>query len=215
MDAAADPVRVAQELGREGEPRAASRPARAVEEVGVRGPLDEAARRRRLASSCSGKVSKLSTDDLGDIFGVERPVDHDNPLGEAARSRGRHGRPPRRRRPLLLDAIGSPLRRAAASAGGRRMRNVRSGRSPPVARRLSSSTRSTPERGQALVGERGVEVAVGDDVGAARERGRITSSTSCARAAAKSDASAQGARPSPWSRISRIRSPAAVPPARA
>ena len=50
------------------------------------------------------------------------------------------------------------------------MRNVRSGRRPLVARRLSSSPLDAQAAGEALVCQRGIQVAVGDNVGPACER---------------------------------------------
>src|SRR5919106_3031999 len=49
------------------------------------GPSTSAARRRAFASSCSGSVSKLSTDGLGKLVGTLRPIDRDYALGEDLR----------------------------------------------------------------------------------------------------------------------------------
>jgi hypothetical protein len=79
------------------------------------------------------------------------------------------------------------------AAGGRRVersRKVASGSSRRVTRRLSCEHASTPSRARSLVGERGVDVAVADDVGAALERRPDHLSTCSAREAAKSAASA-------------------------
>src|SRR4051812_48111940 len=46
------------------------------------GPSASPALRRPLASSCSGEVSKVSMDFLGDHVCLGRPVEHDDTLGE-------------------------------------------------------------------------------------------------------------------------------------
>src|SRR6185436_15488660 len=46
------------------------------------GPSASAALRRPLASSCSGKVSKVSMDFLGDRVGLRGSVENDDTLGE-------------------------------------------------------------------------------------------------------------------------------------
>ena len=84
--------------------------------------------------------------------------------------------------------------RAAAAAGSSSSRKVRSGASPPVANALTPRHLVDPEPARlALVGERGVEEAVGDHDRARSSAGRITRATSSARAAANSSASASRA----------------------
>ena len=99
---------------------------------------------------------------------------------DAASARGRPRRAARRpraraslqRRPLVLEAVALAGARGAAVGGSSSSRKVRSGTSPPVAKRLTPLDLVDPEAaGAALVGQRGVEEAIGDDHPPVLERG--------------------------------------------
>ena len=97
------------------------------------GPSTSAALRRRLASSCSGTCSKLSTDRVGDRRRCrERRRATDDPLRKALGELPVGPVDPREKREALaLDPVGPPGRRRTASSTGRTRRNVRSGSRPP------------------------------------------------------------------------------------
>ena len=143
-----------------------------VEEVRVRGALGERGARRRFASSCSGKVSKVSMDVLGEASGFSVPSTTRRAARRSPRSGGRRGRPLRRtRRPRSRCG---PARNRGAARRPRRD-DEEEGAVRQEARRdgeidLEHALDSEPAR-DALVGKGRVDVAVADDVRAARQGG--------------------------------------------
>ena len=150
MRASVDAARVAEQLAREregGRPASRRRQARGR---GMRAPGRRRAQPRGGASPprCSGTSAKPAMDLLRDLRDRPAPVDDDEALGEPLRerpvrvhARGARTRSPSRsiRSPLLAHA-----RQRVVGVEPRR-RNVRSGRRPPTASRLSSRTRVEPE----------------------------------------------------------------------
>src|SRR5918994_4562796 len=137
------------------------------------GPSTSAARRSRFASSCSGKVSKLSTDLLGDIFGVLRPVDHDHPLREEA------GELPvgavdlrEEAAALALDTVELVLPAGDRPFHREREKEGSIWEEPGRRQEVELEHALDPESSrQALIGQRGVEIPLADDVVAPRESG--------------------------------------------
>src|SRR5438105_7894406 len=137
------------------------------------GPSASAARSRRFASGCSGKVSNLSTDLHGEVAGRLRAVERDDPLRE---HRGQLPIGPvdggAKVSSLALDAVGrvpGPPRRLVRVEEDQE----RAIGEEPAGRlevQLQHAVDSEPTR-DPLVGERRVDVAVADDVGPALERG--------------------------------------------
>src|SRR5919198_1348100 len=137
------------------------------------GPSASAARSRRFASGCSGKLSNLSTDLHGEVAGRLRPIERDDPLGE---HRGQlsigpvHGGA--KVTAFALDTVG------IAAGPPRRLSRVEEDQEGAIreepARGLEVQLQHALDAEAArdpLVGERGVDVAVADDVRAVLERG--------------------------------------------
>src|SRR5437868_9167912 len=134
-------------------------------------PSASAARRRRFASACSGKVSKTSTDLLGDLIGWAVAVDGDDAPREHVRERTvRLVDRAVELLPLALDAV-----RGGAALG----RDVGIDEDEEGAVGQQALRRGEVElehavdaevAGDALVGERGVDVAVADHVAPGLER---------------------------------------------
>ena len=175
MRAGLDATRVAEQRARER--RAAARlptPGGPWSRYACAGPSASAASSRRFASGCSGTSAKALTNLLRDLRGPGAgPVDDDVALRDTApRGRGTR-RPHAARTPPPPARSGRACRRRARArvSTSSSTRKVRSGSSPPTARRLSSRMASTPRpRPRALVGDGRVEVPVADDGRAARER---------------------------------------------
>ena len=141
------------------------------------------ARRRAAASPRPARGSRrralrhapqLLANAPGDLSGASRaPSRSDDPLREALRQLA--GRPPstrsRNATPSPLDPVGRRRSSArAASLDRHSRRNVRSGAGRRAATVQLEHRVDAEAAGDALVGERGVEEAVADDVGAAVER---------------------------------------------
>src|SRR5262249_37505179 len=136
------------------------------------GPSASAAASRRLASSCSGKVSKVIPDDSREVGGRARAVQLPDPLGEP-RGQLLVGLGDRR---LALDAVAFDAVGVGARAPRGLLRVERDEEGSvgeQAACRLEVEVEhvldAEPAR-DALVGERRVDVAVADDVGAGLER---------------------------------------------
>src|ERR687892_683883 len=136
------------------------------------GPSTSAARRSAFASSCSGKVSKLSTDGLGKLVGLLGPVDGNDTLGEdlgelavgAVDVPGELGALALDPVRLLVLAGRGLLERQEQEKGAVGQETAR-GEQVELEHALDAQAAREP-----LVGERGVDVAVADDIGAADER---------------------------------------------
>ena len=111
---------------------------------------------------------------LGELVGGSVPSRSDDPLREERRELARS----RRRRCAWKSASSRSIRSGCSPTRAERARRARPrarrsgpGSSPPTASRFSSSTSSSPSpRADPLVGDRAVDVAVEQHVGAARER---------------------------------------------
>src|SRR5206468_3245684 len=135
-------------------------------------PSASAARNSRFASSCSGNVSKLSTYDLAQIVRVERAVCDQDPLREQFRHRA--VRLVDRLREGIALAF-DPIRRVrppSRSLGRIEQEKDRAvGQEPRGDGKVQLQDPLDPQASrEALVRQRRVEVAVADDVRAARQR---------------------------------------------
>src|SRR5439155_7606191 len=131
-----------------------------------------AERRSAFASSCSGKVSNVSTNLLRDLRRSLRPVDGDDALGEdtcevAVRTideRHELGA-------LALDAVGLAFPPGGGLLGRHENEERAVGQEVPCRRQVDlEDTLDAESAGKALIGEGGVEVAIADDVGPLRLR---------------------------------------------
>src|ERR687884_1084048 len=138
------------------------------------GPSASAARSRRLASGCSGKVSNLSTDLHGEVSGRLRSVEPADPLRE---HRGQLPIGPvdggAKVTALALDAVevvaGPPRRLVRVEEDEERAVGEEPLHRLEVQLQHALDAESARD---SLVGERRVDVAVAEHIGAAVERGR-------------------------------------------
>ena len=143
---------------------------------GTRAPAPPSPPRRAGAAPPAAQAGRRSSPGSwsASVSGSSDAVEEDDPLRKQRRqplvARGdlARGRP----RPRARSGRACSRRASSDVPGSIASTNVRSGSSPPMASRLSSSTSSSPSpRADALVDDRAVEVAVEQDVGAAGERG--------------------------------------------
>src|SRR5215210_2073722 len=138
------------------------------------GPSASAAASRRLASACSGMLSKLANDLLRDLPWRPCAVDGGDPLREELRELAVRRVDPR------AEVVVLPLDPVAALADAtRRLHRVDQEQKGPVGKQPADRLQVELEHAlqaeaarEALVGERGVDVAVADDVRSALEAGR-------------------------------------------
>ena len=175
MRAPLDPRRVAEQLPGERERRrAASRPRGGPwSRYACAGPSASAAREQALRLlPAQASRSKLSTDEGRDLVGGTRPVDARRcAAGRPRRARGRPGRRGRGSRPPRARSGPGRRRSAAARRGVDEQEEGGVGEQAADDGEVQLEHPVEPEpAGDALVGERRVDVAVADDVRAALER---------------------------------------------
>ena len=214
--AAPDAAAVADERGRERERGACACPRRAARGRDRRAP---ALGERRVEQALGlglleERSAKLLTGPLGELVGGRAPSSVDDALREALRQLAirRRRRARGSRRPRARCGRGAPDARGAPSSGSTSSRKVRSGR---ARRRRRGSARAPvdPEPpGDALVGERGVDVAVADDGRAAVERGPDHLVDELRARGGKERRLGPGRHVAPCRTSSRIASPSSVPP---